>query len=492
MLFSFWSQLFAKKSIDALLRESASDSVGLDRSLGLITLIALGVGCIVGAGIFVITGQVAANHTGPSIALSFLIAAIGCACVSLCYAEFASLIPVSGSAYTYAYATLGELFAWIIGWDLVLEYLFSAATVAVGWSGYIVSFLQDVGIYLPKEFTQSPCNIPAMVLVALMTGLLAVGIRKSSQVNTAIVAIKVIAILLFVAFGIFCINQQNWLPFIPENSGEFGTFGWSGVLRGSGIIFFAYIGFDALATVTQEAKQPQRDIPIAMLVALLIATVLYICVSLVMTGIVPYGQLNVPDPIAVAVNAMGDSFRWLLPLVKLAAIAGLGSVVLVSLMAQARILYSMGSDGLLPPAFAQLHPQFKTPYVSTIVSGILTMLLAGLLPLEVLGNLVSIGTLLAFAMVSIAVLILRRTEPELERPFQVPFTPWIPILGGLTSMVQMLSFSLNNWLRLLGWLAIGLLIYAFYGRARSLLDQQSQSLNAASEEVILDHPNHET
>lgn len=474
------SSLLTKKSIASLLSESSSDDAPqLERSLGLVTLISLGVGAIVGAGIFVITGQIAANHTGPAIALSFVVAALGCACVGLCYAEFASLIPVSGSAYTYAYATLGELIAWIIGWDLVLEYLFSASTVAVGWSGYVVSLLKDFGIHLPAALSQSPCNVPAMVVVALMTGLLVVGIRKSTQVNTAIVGIKVTAILLFIGFGVFCINQQNWVPFIPQNSGEFGTFGWSGVLRGSGMIFFAYIGFDALSTVTQEAKQPQRNIPIAMMVALLVSTLLYICVSLVMTGIVPYRLLNVSDPIAMAVNAMGTQFQWLRPAIKLAAIAGLTSVVLVNLMAQSRILYTMATDGLLPPAFAQVHSQFKTPYLPTIGSGILALLLAGLFPIEVLGNLVSIGTLLAFALVSIAVLILRRSQPDLERPFRIPFMPWIPLLGAITSFGQMLSFSPNNWLRLLIWLIVGLAIYFAYGRRRSVVYLQSQTSSLA-------------
>lgn len=471
-----FSSLLTKKSIASLVSESLSDdSPQLERSLGLVTLISLGVGAIVGAGIFAIAGQIAANHTGPGIALSFVLAALLCACVGLCYAEFASLIPVSGSAYTYAYATLGELIAWIIGWDLVLEYLFSASTVAVGWSGYVLSLLQDLGIHLPPGLSQSPCNVPAMVVVAAMTGLLAIGIRKSTQVNTAIVAIKVTAILLFIGFGVFCINQQNWVPFIPQNSGEFGTFGWSGVLRGSGMIFFAYIGFDALSTVTQEAKQPQRNIPIAMMVALLVSTVLYICVSLVMTGIVPYPMLNVSDPIAMAVNAMGTEFQWLRPAIKLAAIAGLSSVILVNLMAQSRILYTMATDGLLPPAFARVHPQFKTPYLPTIGSGILALLLAGLLPIEVLGSLVSIGTLLAFALVSIAVLVLRRSQPDLERPFRTPFMPWIPLLGAITSFGQMLSFSPNNWLRLLIWLLVGLAIYFAYGRTRSVIYLQNQT-----------------
>ncbi|MBW4666627.1 MAG: amino acid permease [Cyanomargarita calcarea GSE-NOS-MK-12-04C] len=462
--------MFAKKSVE-LLQQDASEfnTPSLERSLGLFALIALGIGSIVGVGIFVITGQVAANYTGPSIVLSFVLAALGCACVGLCYAEFASLIPVAGSAYTYAYATLGELLAWIVGWDLALEYLLSASTVSVGWSGYLVSLLHDVGITLPPKLSQAPCNLPAMGLVGLMTGLLVMGIRKSTQFNNIIVVVKLVAIFLFIGFGIFCISPQNWLPFIPENTGEFGVFGWSGVVRGSGIIFFAYIGFDALATVTQEAYKPQRDIPIAMLVSLLISTILYIGVALVLTGIVPYKLLNVPDPIAVGVNAMGIRFVWLRLVVKIAAIAGLSSVVLVSLMAQARVLYSMGKDGLLPALFTQVHPQFKTPYVATIISGAIAMVLAGVLPLEVLAELVSIGTLLAFLIVVIAVLVLRHTQPDLHRPFRTPFAPWIPLLGALISGGQMLSFSLNSWLRLLGWLLIGLIIYFAYGRTQSVL-----------------------
>jgi basic amino acid/polyamine antiporter, APA family len=468
-------KLFAKKSIESLLQEtSESNSHSLERSLGLIPLIALGVGAIIGAGIFVITGQVAANHTGPAIVISFILAALGCIFVGLCYAEFASLIPVAGSAYTYAYVTLGELFAWMIGWDLILEYLFSASTVAVGWSGYLVSFLKDFGITWTPILSTPGCNMPAMVLVALMTGLLVVGVSQSIKFNNIIVAVKVAAILLFIAFGITCINQQNWLPLIPENRGEFGVFGWSGILRGSGMVFFAYIGFDALVSLAQETNKPQRDIPIAMLTALLISTILYICVALVLTGIVSYTQLNVPDPIAVGVNAMGRGFTWLRPVVKIAAIAGLSSVVLVSLMAQSRIVYKMAKDGLLPDALAKVHPQFKTPYVATIILGIFSMISAGLVPIEVLGELVSIGTLLAFFVVSIAILVLRHTQPDLHRPFRTPFVPWVPLLGALISGGQMLSFSLNNWLRLLGWLLIGILIYFAYGRKRSVVYIQSQ------------------
>ena len=450
------NKLLAQKSIQALQQDAAAaDAVSLERSLGLFTLVSLGIGAIVGAGIFVITGQVAANHTGPSIVLSLILAALGCTCVGLCYAEFASLIPVAGSAYTYAYATLGEIFAWIIGWDLVLEYLFSASTIAVGWSGYLVSLLADMGLRLPPAFTQPPYNLPAMGIIAVITALLVVGIRKSSQANTVLVAIKVLAILMFIGFGLFFINQQNWMPLVPANTGEFGVFGWSGVLRGS-----------AMANVTQEARQPQRTIPQAILIALLIATVLYIGVSLVMLGIVPYQELNVPDPIALAVNAMGDSFRWFRPVIKLAALAGLSSVILVQLLAQARILYTMATDGLLPRALTQVHPQFKTPYLATVGSGLVSLIFAGCLPIEVLANLVSIGTLLAFAIVSIAVLMLRWQKPDLERPFRVPLMPWIPLVGAFTAIMQMLSFSPANWIRLLGWLLVGLLIYFVYGYRR--------------------------
>jgi APA family basic amino acid/polyamine antiporter len=463
-----WKTLLVRKSVESLQQAATADgAASLDRSLGLVTLVSLGIGAIVGAGIFVLTGQVAANHTGPSIVLSLVLAAFCCACVGLCYAEFAALIPVAGSAYTYAYATLGEIFAWIIGWDLVLEYLFSVSILAVGWSGYFVSLLRDVGIQLPAGFTQPPCNVPAMGIVALITGLLVVGTRKSSQANSVLVVVKMLAILLFIFFGLFFVNQQNWLPFIPPNQGEFGVFGWSGVFRGSAIVFLAYVGFDALANVTQEAHQPQRNIPLAILIALLIATVLYITVSLVMLGIVPYQQLNVPDPVAVAVNAMGENLRWFRPVIKLAALAGLTSVLLVHLLAQTRILYVMAMDGLLPPALAQVHPQYKTPHLATIGSGIIALIFAGCLSIEVLANLVSIGTLLAFAIVSIAVLVLRWTEPDLERPFRVPFMPWIPLLGATASIVQMLSFSPANWFRLLGWLLIGLVIYFAYGRRKA-------------------------
>jgi APA family basic amino acid/polyamine antiporter len=477
------TELFAKKSVDTLLQEAESlNSQGLTRSLSVFNLTALGVGAIIGAGIFVLTGQVAATYTGPSIALSFILAAVGCALVGLCYAEFASMIPIAGSAYTYAYATLGELLAWIIGWNLVLEYLFSASTIAVGWSEYMASLLQDLGIMIPSHLLQAPMNLPAMFIVALMTVVLIIGTSKSAGVNNFIVVVKVGVILLFIFLGIAYINYNNWIPFIPENTGKFGAFGWSGIVRGAGVIFFAYIGFDAVASAAQEARNPQRDMPIAILGSLLISTVLYICVALVLTGIVPYQQLNVSAPIAVGVNALGSAFRWLQLVIKIGAIAGLSSVILVFLMAQSRIVYALAKDKLLPFQFSSIHPQFKTPHLASIASGIVAIILAGLLPINLLMELVSIGTLLTFLMISIAVLILHRTQPDLHRPFKTPLVPFVPILGALISGMEMLTFSIDTWLRLVGWILLGLLIYFAYSRKNSTLNSKSE-LQAESEPI---------
>lgn len=502
------NQLFATKSIQKLHQEANDNEHGLKRTLSSRNLTALGVGAIIGAGIFVLTGQAAAQYAGPGIVISFIISGLACAFAGLCYAEFASMIPISGSAYTYAYATLGEFLAWIIGWDLILEYLFAAATVSVGWSGYVVSFLNDFGIHIPAYLTaaygeilvnipgsgwkpltdqltislaqsgiavdtlpkvSSLMNVPAMAVIAILSGLLIMGIRESATANNFMVVIKVSVIILFIAIGFAFVNAENWMPFIPENTGEFGHFGWSGILRGAGVIFFAYIGFDAVSTAAQEAKNPQRDMPIGILGSLSISTVLYILVAIVLTGIVSYTQLNVADPVAVGVNAMGEEMFWLRPIIKIAAIAGLSSVILVMLMGQPRIFYTIAKDGLLPPVFARVHPKYKTPYVSQLLTAFFAIILAGVLPIRILGELVSIGTLLAFVIVCISVIVLRKTRPDIERPFKTPLVPLIPVLGAAICLIQMIALPFDTWLRLIIWMAIGVVIYFLYGTKHSVL-----------------------
>ena len=473
--------LFAKKSIDDLSKEADDKSEGgLKRTLGPVGLTALGIGSIIGAGIFVLTGQAAAQYAGPALALSFVLSGIGCAFAGLCYAEFAAMIPIAGSAYTYAYGTLGELVAWTIGWDLILEYLFGASTVAVGWSGYVVSFFKDLGITIPAALSSAPLsaakgvhfsgaiiNLPAVIIVAVLTTLLIFGMSESAKLNTSIVIVKLIVISLFIVFGLSHINTQNWVPFIPPNHGGFGHYGWSGIVRGAGVIFFAYIGFDAVSTAAQETKNPQKNMPIGILVSLAVSTVLYIAVTLVLTGIVHFDKLNVANPISVGVNAAGEGLRWLRPLINLGAIAGLSSVILVSLLGQPRIFYTMAKDGLLPPAFATIHPKYRTPHVTTIITGVFCAIFAGLFPIDLLGELVSIGTLLAFTIVCIGVLVLRRARPNLPRPFKTPWLPWVPILGALISIVQILALPPATWLRLVVWMAIGYVIYFTYSRKHS-------------------------
>lgn len=450
----------------------------LKRSLGRLNLISLGVGCTIGAGVFVLTGHVAAQFSGPAVVLSLVLSALVCVFAGLCYAELASTIPVSGSAYTYTYATLGEGFAWLIGWTLILEYLLGASTVAVGWSGYVASFLKDFGLYLPQQLIAGPMdkvpglvNLPAMLVTGSLSLLLLFGIQSSARFNNIIVAVKVAVILLFVICGLAYVNHQNWVPFIPSNQGEFGEFGISGVLRGAAAIFFAYVGFDAVSTAALEARKPQRDIPVGILGALVVVTILYAGVALVMTGMIPYTQLNVAAPVAVAVDAAGPALSWLRPLIKIGAIAGLTSVILVLLLGQTRVLFAVSKDGLLPPILSHVSKKYSTPYVTTLLCGAVAMVMAGFVPLDILSDMVSMGTLLAFAVVCLGVLILRKRRPDLHRPFKAPFSPVVPIIGIIVTLGQMTFLPLDNWKRLGVWLVLGFMVYWFYGRKNSLVGQ---------------------
>ena len=481
-------KLFIKKTLAQLDEQAANDNHGLRRHLGLTNLTLLGVGSVIGAGIFVLTGTAAQMHAGPAIVLSFVLSAFGCLLAGLCYAEFASMIPLAGSAYTYGYATMGELVAWIIGWDLILEYLFSTATVAVGWSGYMLSFLADFGIYLPSSLAQAPfeydqngwhttgsiINFPAVFIVVLLTVLLIVGIKETVKFNNLTVIIKVIVVLLFVGFGISHIHPDNWTPFIPANTGVWGHYGWSGVLAGSGVIFFAYIGFDAVSTTSQEAINPKRDLPLSILFSLLICTILYVAVSFVLTGIVNYKDLNVAAPIALAIDKCGNTLNWLSPIIKIGTLAGLSSVILVTLLGQTRIFFAMAHDGLLWKCFGKTHKRFKTPHWSTLITGFFTALMAGLFPIGLLGELVSIGTLLAFMIVSIGIVILRKTEPDAPRTFRTPWVPFVPILGAIVYFVQMLALPGDTWLRLFIWMAIGFVVYFGYGIKHSVARKHMQ------------------
>jgi APA family basic amino acid/polyamine antiporter len=470
--------LFYKKPIAAIQSDAASGH--LRRSLGPVQLTALGIGSIIGTGIFVLTGTAAAMHAGPGIVLSMIFAAIACVFAGLCYAELAAMIPVAGSAYTYAFATAGEIVAWIIGWDLILEYALATATVAVGWSGYFVSFLGGFGIHLPPVLTAAPgvsvmlpdgtsttgmFNLPAALVVFAVVALLVKGIRESANANTVLVIIKATVLVVFVVAGASYVSQDNLTPFIPPNTGEFGAFGMSGVLRATGVIFFAYIGFDAVSTASQEARNPQRDMPIGILASLAICTVIYIAVAIVLTGIVPYAQLNVPDPLSVGIDATG--LTWLSPVIKISALFGLFSTMIVTLLGQTRIFYSMSRDGLLPAMFGRVHERFRTPHISTIVTGCVIAVAAGFTPINVLGELVSMGTLLAFVLACIGIIILRRTQPDIPRPFRTPWVPLVPLLGALTCLIQMVALPIATWIRLAVWLAIGFMIYFGFGRRQA-------------------------
>jgi APA family basic amino acid/polyamine antiporter len=455
--------LFTRKPFSAL--QAEAEGGVLRRSLGPLNLTALGIGSIIGTGIFVLTGTAASQNAGPALVLSMIISAVGCAFSGLCYAEFAAMVPVAGSAYTYAYATVGELVAWIIGWDLILEYALSTATVAVGWSGYFVSLLKDVGIAVPASLAAPPFNLPAALIVAVVATLLVIGIKESADTNTVLVVIKAAVLVVFVIAGASYIKHDNLTPFIPPNTGVFGEFGWSGVLRGAGVMFFAYIGFDAVSTAAQEARNPARDMPVGILGSLVICTVLYIFVAVVLIGIVPYRQLMVADPLAVGIDATG--LTWLSPVIKSAALFGLFSTMLVTLLGQTRIFFTMSRDGLLPRAFGRVHPRFRTPHVSTMLTGAIIAAVAGLTPIDVLSQLVSIGTLFAFVLVSLGVIILRRRAPELERPFRTPWVPFVPIAGAFMCLAQMVGLPAATWERLFVWLGVGLLCYFGYGRHHS-------------------------
>jgi basic amino acid/polyamine antiporter, APA family len=507
------ANLLKTKPLDMLMTEaSETGEHSLKRALGPVNLITLGIGAIIGAGIFVITGQAAAQFTGPAIILSYILAGLGCAFAGLCYAEFASLIPIAGSAYTYGYATLGEIFAWIIGWDLILEYAFGAATVASGWSSTLVAFLQDYGIKLPPQICDTPgsvwvlfqnrwlplntlpgspadyANLPhataafnvlAFIGIALVTTILVVGIKESANFNTTIVFVKLFAVLVFIGVAASWvlkhpdIARQNWTPFLLTNTGSFGAFGWSGVARAAGVVFFAYIGFDAVSTAAQEARNPQRDMPIGIMGSLVICTILYILVSGLLTAVMHYDKLNVGAPVSLAIRQTGVG--WGSYLVNAGALAGLSTVMLVMLLGQSRVFYSMSRDGLLWKWASDIHPKFRTPWKSSIIVGIFVAIFASLLPIGILGQLVSIGTLLAFVIVSAGVWVLRRRRPDLHRPFKTPWVPFTPIMAILIAVGMMVALPPDTWIRLVVWLAIGMIIYFTYGRKHSKV----QALNDA-------------
>ena len=506
------AKLFAVKPLNQLLSEADTQEEGgggLKRALGPVNLITLGIGAIIGAGIFVLTGQAAAKHAGPAVAISFVLAGLTCAFAGLCYAEFASLIPIAGSAYTYGYATLGELVAWIIGWDLVLEYAFGAATVASGWSGYFTGLLQDFHIYIPPQFTTihgkilyfyqghwqaasslpgvnlgglphvtGVCNLVAFFAVLLVTLVLVVGIKESANLNSAIVIVKLAVVGIFIVLGTWflmhhrAIAHANWHPFIPPKDAA-GNFGLGGIAAGAASIFFAYIGFDAVSTAAQEAKNPQRDMPIGILGSLVFCTILYIIVSLILTGLVPYQALNVPDPVAVGINATGVA--WGKVLVKIGAVFGLGTVMLVMLLGQSRVFYSMSRDGLLWKWAGAIHPKFHTPWKSNLIVGCCVALLPAFLDVDKLSELVNMGTLLAFAIVCAGVWILRRRNPELHRPFRTPLVPAVPILGIISALYLIWTLPALTKEVVLGWLLIGFVIYFTYSVRHSKVQQQLEA-----------------
>lgn len=475
--------LFVKKPINQIIAEGEGGEYALKKSLGPWSLVSLGIGAIIGAGLFSLTGIAAAENAGPAVVLSFVIAAVGCAFAGMCYSELAAMIPIAGSAYTYTYATMGEFIAWIIGWDLVLEYAVASSVVAVSWSRYVASFLNDFGIVLPPQFTHCPfdtyaladgtmangiVNIPAMLIIVVVSLILMTGIKESSFVNSVIVIMKLAVVLTFVAVGISYIKPENYHPFIPENTGTFGEFGWSGILRGAGIIFFAYIGFDTVSTAAQETKRPHKDVPIGILGSLGICTILYLIFAWVLTGMVNYQDMRGDiAPVATAINL--TSSPWLQTLIKIGIIGGFTSVILVMLLGQSRIFYAMSRDGLLPKIFSDIHPNWRTPWRSNLLFMVFVSFFAGFFPISKLGHMTSIGTLLAFIIVCAGVMILRYTQPLVPRPYRTPCFPLFPFLGIMVCLAMMTSLDFETWMRLIIWLAIGMIIYFTYSRFHSKL-----------------------
>src|SRR5450432_397337 len=479
--------LFIKKPLAGLLAEASDKSAhSLKRTLGPVSLVALGIGAIIGAGLFSITGMAAANNAGPAITISFIVAGLGCGFAGLCYAEFASMIPVAGSAYTYSYATMGEFIEWIIGWDLVLEYAVGAATVSISWSRYLVKFLEGFHVHLPESLTAGPWdggvfNLPAVFIVVLVSLLLIKGTQESARVNAVIVTVKVIVVLIFIFLGWRYINYSNYNPYVPPNTGNFGEYGFSGIIRAAAIVFFAYIGFDAVSTAAQEAKNPKKDMPVGILGSLAICTVLYILFAHVMTGVTSYTTFKGKDgiaPVAVAIEHMGHAdasgvmhpdYPWLNRAIIVAILGGYSSVILVMLMGQSRVFFSMSKDGLLPKIFSEVHAKFRTPYKSSFLFMIFVSMFAAFVPARVVGEMTSIGTLFAFILVCIGVLVMRKNLPDAPRGFKTPLVPWVPILGVATCLFMMVFLPLDTWIRLIVWMIIGFDVYMRYGIKNSLL-----------------------
>lgn len=477
--------ILRRKSVALCVAESRGErGPRLERTLGFWSLTAFGVGSTIGAGIFSLTGEVAAHQTGPAVSLAFVLASIACFLAGLCYAEFAAMVPISGSAYSYAYVTLGELPAWVIGWSLVLEWLFSASLVAISWSGYAQAALRDLGVGFPTLLSQAPFaldaqrhlvatgawfDLPAVALVLACTALMLAGTRTSAAVNAAIVLAKVLALIVLVVVGARYVHPGNWRPFIPENAGGFGQFGWSGLARGAGILFFAYLGFDGVSTLAEDARCPQRTLPWSLFASLLVCTVLYVSVSIVTTGLADYRSLAVADPLYYALSAAHVPLGSVKALVSIVALVGLVSVVLSSILGQVRIFYSMARDGLLPAALGRVSGARRTPALGTLLTGSAAALIAGVVPLGALGELISLGTLLAFTLVCVGVLVLRRLDPGARRPFRTPWVPLVPVLGAASCVALMLSLPASTWLQLLAWSVLGLALYAAYGRRHARL-----------------------